>query len=74
MSKRVPVSYKFPSELKERLEQAAAENNRSVTAELVYRLDESLNNTDHVTDSDIHRKLDKIYIAILEQAKPHDTR
>lgn len=69
MSKRVPVSYKFPSELKERLEQAAAENNRSVTAELVYRLDESLNNTDHVTDSDIHRKLDKIYIAILEQNK-----
>ena len=74
MSKRVPVSYKFPSELKERLEQAAAENNRSVTAELVHRLDESLNNTDHVTDSDIHRKLDKIYIAILEQAKPHDTQ
>ena len=69
MSKRLPVSYKFPSELKERLEQAAAENNRSVTAELVYRLDESLNNTDHVTDSDIHRKLDKIYIAILEQNK-----
>ena len=69
MSKRVPVSYKFPSDLKERLEQAAAENNRSVTAELVYRLDESLNNTDHVTDSDIHRKLDKIYIAILEQGK-----
>lgn len=69
MSKRVPVSYKFPSELKERLEQAAAENNRSVTAELVYRLDESLNNTDHVTDSDIHSKLDKIYIAILEQNK-----
>lgn len=69
MSKRVPVSYKFPSELKERLEQAAAENNRSVTAELVYRLDESLSNTDHVTDSDIHRKLDKIYIAILEQGK-----
>ena len=67
MSKRVPVSYKFPSELKERLEQAAAENNRSVTAELVYRLDESLNNTDHVTDSDIHSKLDKIYIAILER-------
>ena len=69
MSKRVPVSYKFPSELKERLEQAAAENNRSVTAELVYRLDESLSNTDHVTDNDIHRKLDKIYIAILEQNK-----
>jgi hypothetical protein len=69
MSKRVPVSYKFPSELKGRLEQAAAENNRSVTAELVYRLEESLNNTNHVTDSDIHSKLDKIYIAILEQRK-----
>lgn len=69
MSKTVPVSYRFPAGLKERLEQAAAENNRSVTAELVHRLEESLNNTDHTTDSDIHRKLDKIYIALLEMGK-----
>lgn len=69
MSKTVPVSFRFPVGLKERIEKAAKENNRSATAELVHRLDESLNNTDHVTDSDIHRKLDKIYIAILEQGK-----
>ena len=69
MSSIVPVSYRIPAELKERLEYAAKENGRSATAELIHRLDESLNNTDHVTDSDIHRKLDKIYIAILEQGK-----
>ena len=69
MSSIVPVSYRIPAELKERLEHAAKENSRSATAELIHRLDESLNNTDHVTDSDIHRKLDKIYIAILEQSK-----
>ncbi len=69
MSKTVPVSYRFPSGLKERLEQAATKSGRSATAELVHRLDESLTNTDHVTDSDIHHKLDKIYIAILEQGK-----
>ena len=69
MSKNVPVSYRLPSEIKDRLDQAAADNNRSANAELVHRLTESLNNTDHTTDSDIHRKLDKIYIALLEMAK-----
>ena len=69
MSKNVPVSYRIPAELKARLDQSAADNSRSANAELIHRLDESLNNTDHVTDSDIHRKLDKIYIAILEQGK-----
>lgn len=67
MSKNVPVSYRIPADLKERIDQAAANNNRSANAEIIHRLDESLNNTDHVTDSDIHSKLDKIYIAILEQ-------
>lgn len=69
MSKNVPVSYRIPAELKDRLDQSAADNERSSNAELIHRLNESLNNTDHVTDSDIHHKLDKIYIAILEQGK-----
>ena len=69
MSKNVPVSYRIPAELKDRLDQSAADNERSSNAELIHRLNESLNNTDHVTDSDIHSKLDKIYIAILEQRK-----
>lgn len=69
MSKNVPVSYRIPADLKDRLDQSAADNERSSNAELIHRLNESLNNTDHVTDSDIHRKLDKIYIAILEQNK-----
>ena len=67
MSKNVPVTYRIPAELKARLDQSAADNERSANAELIHRLNESLNNTDHVTDSDIHHKLDKIYIAILEQ-------
>lgn len=67
MSKLVPVTYRIPAEIKEKLDQAAADNNRSANAELIHRLTESLDNTDRVTDSDIHSKLDKIYIAILEQ-------
>ena len=69
MSKPVAITYRIPSDIKDRLDKAAADNYRSSNAELIHRLDESLNNTDHVTDSDIHRKLDKIYIAILEQGK-----
>lgn len=66
MSKNVPVSYRIPAELKDRLDQSAADNERSANAELIHRLNESLNNTDHVTDSDIHRKLDEIHIAVLK--------
>lgn len=69
MSKVVPVTYRIPAELKARLDQSAADNNRSANAELIHRLDESLKNTSHATDGDIHHKLDKIYIAILEQGK-----
>lgn len=69
MSKPIPITYRIPVDIKERLDQAAADNNRSANAELVHRLTESLNNTDHTTDSDIHRKLDKIYIALLEMNK-----
>lgn len=69
MSKTVPVTYRIPAELKERIDLAAKNNNRSSNAEITHRLDESLSNTDHATDSDIHHKLDKIYIAILEQGK-----
>lgn len=70
MSKIVPVSYRIPADLKERLEQAAANNSRSATAELIHRLDESLSNTDHVTDNDIHKKLDEIHIAVLKLNQP----
>ena len=66
MSKNVPVSYRIPAELKDRLDQSAADNERSANAELIHRLNESLNNTDHVTDNDIHRKLDEIHIAVLK--------
>ena len=63
------VNFRIPAELKERLELAAKENNRSLTAELINRLDESLNTVSYDSNKDIHAKLDKIYIAILEQGR-----
>ena len=37
------MNFRIPAELKEQLELAAKDNNRSATAELINRLDESLN-------------------------------
>ncbi|MFC4924554.1 Arc family DNA-binding protein [Delftia deserti] len=37
------LNFRIPAELKERLETAAAENKRTLTAELVARLEASLN-------------------------------
>ena len=69
MSKTVPVSFRFPVGLKERIEQAAKENNRSATAELINRLDESLNAVSYDSNKDIHAKLDNIYLEVLKQRK-----
>ena len=69
MSKTVPVSFRFPVGLKERIEQAAKENNRSATAELINRLDESLNAVSYDSNKDIHTKLDNIYLELLKQRK-----
>lgn len=60
MSRTVPVSFRFPVGLKEQLELAAAENNRSTTAEIVHRLEVSLNNNDEST----HDKLDEIIVRL----------
>lgn len=60
MSKIVPVTYRIPVELKESIDLAAKDNNRSANSEAISRLNESLKNTDHATDSDIHGKLDLI--------------
>lgn len=59
MSKTVPVSHRMPSDLKERLEQAAIKNNRSANAELVHRLDKSLTDDDNT-----HDKLDEIIVRL----------
>ncbi|WP_413520584.1 Arc family DNA-binding protein [Psychrobacter glacincola] len=59
MSKIVPVSHRMPIDLKERLEQAAASNNRSANAELVYRLEKSLSDDDNT-----HDKLDEIIVRL----------
>ncbi|OEH66759.1 MAG: hypothetical protein BAX61_13215 [Psychrobacter sp. B29-1] len=59
MSKNVPVSYRIPAELKDRLDKAAADNHRSSNAELVYRLEKSLSDDDNT-----HDKLDEIIVRL----------
>lgn len=59
MSRTVPVSFRFPVGLKERIEQAAEKNNRSATAELVHRIEKSLND-----DDSTHDKLDEIIVRL----------
>lgn len=61
------LNFRIPADLKEQLELAAKENNRSLTAELINRLDESINGTSYDSNKDIHAKLDNIYIEILKQ-------
>ena len=63
------VNFRIPAELKEQLEQAAKDNNRSLTAELINRLDESLNAVSYDSNKDIHTKLDNIYLELLKQRK-----
>ena len=41
MSEIVQVNFRMPAELKEKLEQSAKESGRSITSELVTRLEES---------------------------------
>lgn len=61
------MNFRIPVELKEQLELAAKENNRSLTAELINRLDESLNAVSYDSNEDIHAKLDNIYLEVLKQ-------
>lgn len=63
------VNFRIPAELKEQLELAAKDNNRSLTAELINRLDESLNAVSYDSNKDIHAKLDNIYLEVLKQRK-----
>ena len=61
------MNFRIPAELKEQLELAAKENNRSLTAELINRLDESINGGGYDSNKDVHAKLDNIYMEILKQ-------
>ena len=63
------MNFRIPAELKEQLELAAKDNNRSLTAELINRLDESLNAVSYDSNKDIHAKLDNIYLEVLKQRK-----
>ncbi len=59
----VQVNFRLPQELKDRLEQSAKENGRSITSELIIRLDESLTNQTQFYDP-TQDKLDKILTEI----------
>ena len=63
------MNFRIPAELKEQLELAAKDNNRSLTAELINRLDASLNAVSYDSNKDIHAKLDNIYLELLKQRK-----
>ena len=63
------MNFRIPVELKEQLELAAKDNNRSLTAELINRPDESLNAVSYDSNKDIHAKLDNIYLEVLKQRK-----
>lgn len=41
------VNFRMPAELKAKLEQAAKESGRSITSELVHRIEKSLNEIEH---------------------------
>ena len=47
------LNFRIPAELKKRLEKAAAENQRTLTAELVNRLEHSLSDAPNVNTIDL---------------------
>lgn len=59
----VQVNFRLPQELKDRLEQSAKQNGRSITSELIIRLDESLANQIQSNDP-TQAKLDQILTEI----------
>lgn len=59
MSKPVAITYRIPSDIKDRLDRAADDNHRSSNAELVYRLEKSLSD-----DDSTHDKLDEIIVRL----------
>ena len=59
MSKPVAITYRIPSDIKDRLDKVAADNYRSSNAELVYRLEKSLSDDDNT-----HDKLDEIIVRL----------
>ena len=59
MSKPVAITYRIPSDIKDWLDKAAADNYRSSNAELVYRLEKSLSDDDNT-----HDKLDEIIVRL----------
>ena len=67
----VQVNFRLPQELKDRLEQSAKENGRSITSELIIRLDESLTNQTQFYDP-TQDKLDKILAEIQAIKKATD--
>lgn len=60
------MNFRIPAELKAQLEEVAKMNKRSLTAELVSRLNDSLNRDDYNNDKDIHNKLDNIYSLLVK--------
>lgn len=56
------VNFRIPAELKERLDQSAKDNNRTLTSELVTRLTDSFSG--NISDDNTHDKLDEIIVRL----------
>lgn len=56
----VQVNFRLPQELKQKLEQSAQDNGRSITSELIVRLDKSFENQTMQSDDITQTKLDQI--------------
>ncbi|EBG7972341.1 Arc family DNA-binding protein [Salmonella enterica subsp. enterica] len=75
MSREDPqMKIRLPVEMKEQLEKAAAENKRSMNAEVVHRLKESFETLIHRTYKDSDSTLSDSYLwkSFIEHYKPDD--
>lgn len=68
----VQVNFRMPKELKDKLEKAAHESGRSITSELVTRLEQSFaqDQPTHIHMLELNHMLDKIMRELQELKKP----
>lgn len=54
------VNFRIPTNLKEKIEVSALENNRSITSELVSRLEQSFNSTNNNEVHDLKKEMERM--------------
>lgn len=74
------VNFRIPAELKDKLDEAAKENGRTLTAELILRLEMTFENDDQVQDlqervnqlEDESKRLEKNLLDVMEHVGLYD--